>query len=67
MILQKEKVGRADWESLKVGETGIFTLPDARAVEAARVAAQDVKKYKQYDFERIKTGDALTIAFKRTK
>ena len=41
----KEKVGRNDWKSLKVGETGVFTLPDERAVESARVAAQDVKKF----------------------
>ena len=24
----KEKVGRDDWKQLKVGETGVFTLPD---------------------------------------
>ena len=34
----KEKVGRDDWKQLKVGETGVFTLPDERAVECARVA-----------------------------
>ena len=63
----KEKVGRSDWESLKVGETGVFTLPDERAVESARVAAQDVKKYDHYEFERIKVAEPLTIAFRRTK
>ena len=41
----KQRVGRSDWKQLKVGETGVFTLPDERAVESARVAAQDVKKY----------------------
>ena len=50
----KEKVGRNDWKQLKVGETGVYTLPDERAVESARVAAQDVKKYDHYEFERIK-------------
>ena len=63
----KEKVGRSDWKQLKVGETGVYTLPDERAVESARVAAQDVKKYDHYEFERIKVAEPLTIAFKRTK
>jgi hypothetical protein len=34
-------------------------------VENARVAAQDVKRLEHYEFERIKTNDPLTIAFKR--
>ena len=63
----KEKVVRNDWKQLKVGETGVFTLPDERAVESARVAAQDVKKFDHYEFERIKVAKPLTIAFKRTK
>ena len=62
-----EKVGRAQWEALRVGETGVFTLPDERAVECARVACQDVKKYQHYDFERIKVNEPLTIAYRRTK
>ena len=62
-----EKVGWKQWQDLKVGETGVFTLPDERAVESARVAAQDVKKYDHYEFERIKVAEPLTIAFKRTK
>ena len=56
----KEKVGRSDWKQLKVGETGVYTLPDERAVESARVAAQDVKKYDHYEFERIKVAEPLT-------
>ena len=63
----KQRVGRSDWKKLKVGETGVFTLPDERAVESARVAAQDVKKYDHYEFERIKVAEPLTIAYKRTK
>ena len=63
----KEKVGRNDWMSLKVGETGVFTLPNERAVESARVAAQDVKRFEHYEFERIKVAEPLTIAFKRLK
>ena len=60
-----EKVGRAEWKALKIGETGVFTLPDEKAVEGARVAAQDVKRLEHYEFERVKTNDPLTIAFKR--
>ena len=63
----KEIVGRSDWKSRKVGETGVFTLPDERAVESARVAAQDVKKFEHYEFERIKVAEPLTIAYKRLK
>ena len=63
----KQRVGRSDWKKLKVGETGVFTLPDERAVESARVAAQDVTKYDHYEFERIKVAEPLTIAYKRTK
>ena len=63
----KQRVGRSDRKQLKVGETGVFTLPDERAVESARVAAQDVKKYDHYEFERIKVAEPLTIAYKRTK
>lgn len=63
----KGKVGRNDWKQLKIGETGVYTLPDERAVESARVAAQDVKKYDHYEFERIKVAEPLTIAFKRIK
>lgn len=60
-----EKVGRNEWKALKVGETGIFTLPNEKAVESARIAAQDVKRLEHYELERIKTNDSLTIAFKR--
>lgn len=60
-----KKVGRNEWKSLKVGETGIYTLPSEKAVESARVAAQDVKRLEHYELERIKTNDPLTIAFKR--
>lgn len=62
-----EKVGRKHWSDLKVGETAVFTLPDERAVESARVACQDVKKYEHKEFERIKVNEPLTIAFKRVK
>jgi hypothetical protein len=62
-----DKVGRNEWKNLNVGETGIFTLPNEKAVESARIAAQDVKRLEHYEFERIKTYDPLTIAFRRLK
>lgn len=78
-----EKVGRAEWQSMKVGDVRIYTLPDERAKEGARVAAQDVKKYDHYDFQRLFESDLrqmlgddydtvvpnmdTTIAFKRIK
>ena len=65
--MKLEKVGRNEWKSLKVGEIGIFTLPNAKAVEVARVAVSQVKKLEDMDFERIETGEALTIAYKRIK
>ena len=78
-----EKVGRAERQSMKVGDVRIYTLPDERAKECARVAALDVKKYDHYDFQRLFESDLrqmlgddydtvvsnmdTTIAFKRIK
>ena len=78
-----EKVGRAEWQSMKVGDVRIYTLPDERAKEAARVAAQDVKKNDHYEFQRYFEQDLrqllggdfdavvpnmdTTVAFKRIK
>lgn len=62
-----EKVGRSEWKHLKVGETGIFTLPNAKAVEVARVAVSQIKKLEGMDFEKVETNDPLTIAFKRLR
>ena len=63
----KEKVGRNDWKSLKVGEIGIFTLPNAKAVEVARVSVSDVKRLEGMDFERVETNEPLTLAYRRIK
>jgi hypothetical protein len=62
-----EKVGRNEWKSLNIGQIGMFTLPNAKAVEVARVAMSQVKRLEGMDFERIETNDPLTIAYKRTK
>ena len=62
-----DKVGRSEWKNLKVGEIGIFTLPNAKAVEVARVAVSQVKKLEDMDFERVDTNEPLTLAYRRTK
>lgn len=62
-----EKVGRNEWKSLKVGEIGIFTLPNAKAVEVARVSVSDVKRLEGMDFERVDTNEPLTLAYRRIK
>ena len=62
-----EKVGRNEWKSLKVGEIGIFTLPNAKAVEVARVSVSDVKRLEGMDFERVDTNEPLTLAYRRVK
>ena len=62
-----EKVGRNDWKSLNVGEIGIFTLPNAKAVEVARVAISQLKRLEGMDFERVETNDPLTLSYRRIK
>jgi hypothetical protein len=62
-----EKVSRDDIRNLKIGQTGVFTLPNAKAVESGRVQFATMKRLEDMDFERIDTGEALTIAYKRLK
>ena len=62
-----EKVGRTEWKSLKVGEIGIFTLPNAKAVEVGRVAVSQLKRLEDMDFERVETNEPLTLAYRRVK
>lgn len=61
-----KKVGRGEWKNLKVGETGVYTLPDKDAFEAARVAVSHLRD-QGYEFERLKVNEPLTIAYKRLK
>jgi len=42
-------------------------LPNEKAVEAARSAAQAIKKLEHYHLERIRQKDPLTIAYKRIR
>ena len=60
-----DKVSRDDVRNIKVGQTGVFTLPNAKAVEVARVQFSTMKRLEDMDFERIETGEPLTIAYKR--
>ncbi len=62
-----EKVSRDDIRAIKIGQTGIFTLPNAKAVESGRVQFATMKRLEAMDFERIETGEPLTIAYKRIK
>ncbi len=66
MICKKKKAGRRDWASLKIGDVGIFLLPNKNAVESARVAVSHLRKLGM-SFERIETGEAFAIGYKRTK
>lgn len=62
-----DKVSRDDVRNIKVGQTGVFALPNAKAVEVARVQFSTMKRLEDMDFERIETGEPLTIAYKRLK
>lgn len=62
-----EKVSRDDIRALKIGQTGVFTLPTAKAVESGRVQFATMKRLEDMDFERVDTGEPLTIAYKRLK
>jgi hypothetical protein len=62
-----DKVTRDDIRAIKIGQTGIFTLPNAKAVESGRVQFSTMKRLEDMDFERVETGEPLTIAYKRLK
>ena len=62
-----EKVSRDDIRNIEIGKMGVFVLPNAKAVETARVQFSTMKRLEGMDFERIDTGEPLTIAYKRLK
>ena len=62
-----EKVSRDDIRAIEVGKMGVFVLPNAKAVESARVQFSTMKRLEDMNFERIETGEPLTIAYKRLK
>jgi hypothetical protein len=63
----KDKVTREDIRSIKLGQTGVFMLPNPKAVESARVQFSTMKRLEGLDFERVDTGEPLTVAYKRIK
>ena len=63
----KENVSRDDIRALRIGQTGVFTLPNPKAVESARVQFSTMKRLEGMDFERVETGEPLTLAYKRLK
>jgi hypothetical protein len=50
-------VSRKEIRSLMVGQTGIYTLPNYKAIESARVQFATVKKLESMDFERVDIKD----------
>lgn len=62
-----DRVTRDDIRAINVGQMGVFVLPNAKAVESARVQFSTMKRLEDMDFERVETGEALTIAYKRLK
>ena len=53
--MKLEKVGRGEWDALEIGAIGIFTLPNKRAKEVARVSKSQVEDLSepQKKFERV--------------
>ena len=62
-----DKVSRDDIRNISVGQMGVFVLPNAKAVETAMVQFSTMKRLEGMDFERVETGEDLTIAYKRIK
>jgi hypothetical protein len=78
-----ETVSRKEIRALKVGQVAIYTLPDKRAVECARVQFSSMKDREEADFDRVPMdelknmlgndfavvvpNERLTIAYRKTK
>ena len=62
-----DKVTRDDIRAIRVGQIGVFTLPNAKAVVTAQVQFSTMKRLEGLEFERVDTGDPLTVAYKRIK
>ena len=65
--IHRHRVSRDDIRNIEVGKICIFTLPNAKAVEVGRVQFATMKRLEDMDFERVDTGEPLTIAYKRLK
>jgi hypothetical protein len=66
-IMICEKVSRNDVRNIPVGQIGVFVLPNAKAVEVAKVQFSTMKRLEDMDFERVETGEPLTVAYRRIK
>ena len=62
-----DRVTRDDIRAISGGQMGVFVLPNEKAVESARVQFATLKRLEWMEFERIETGERLTIAYKRLK
>ncbi len=62
-----DKVTRNDIRAIGIGQMGVFCLPSEKAVESARVQFATLKRLEGLEFERVETGERLTIAYKRLK
>lgn len=48
-----KSVSRHEIRAMKIGQTSIFTLPDYKAIETARVQFSIMKRREAMDFERV--------------
>jgi len=62
-----DRVTRDDIRAISAGQMGVFVLPNEKAVESARVQFATLKRLEGMEFERVETGERLTIAYKRLK
>ncbi|MBR2881858.1 MAG: hypothetical protein IKB96_05805 [Prevotella sp.] len=81
--MKLDKVGRNEWNALEVGEIGLFTLPNKKAREVARVAKSQVQDLEDKEFERVEfdelkekygseyqmvvPDESLTVAYRRIR
>jgi len=65
--MKKDRVTRDDIRKIEVGKVGRFELPNKLAVFNAQVTISTMKRLYGFMFERIETGEPLTIAYKRLK
>lgn len=62
-----EKVTRDHIRAISIGSIGVFVLPSNKAVESARVQFSMMKRLENMNFERIKTNEPYTIAYRRIR
>lgn len=65
--MTKERVTRDDLRNMRVGQTEIFVLPDAKLCESARVQSQQLARYEDMAFSCKIDVPNRTISITRTK